>query len=97
MLRGEIHCTLSGAKTLLATIDSTPFCAQVHAINELTGEHIVLAAQSESLLPAQADYHLRLEFPAPARGRYQLQAIAFLLNAGAKIAFRQGPLLRVEL
>jgi len=97
MLRGEIHCALHGAKALLATIDGTPLCAQVHAMNELTGEHILLASQFEALLPAQASYPLQLEFAVPQRGRYQLQVVAFLLNADPKIALRPGPLLRVEL
>lgn len=97
MLRGEIHCALNGARTLLATIDGAPLCVQVHAMNELTGEHILLASQFDSLLPAQANYALQLEFPVPRRGRYQLQTVAFLLNADPKIAWRAGPFLRVEL
>ena len=97
MLRGEIHCALNGARTLLATIDGAPLCVQVHAMNELTGEHILLASQFDSLLPAQANYALQLEFPVPRRGRYQLQTVAFLLNADPKIVWRAGPFLRVEL
>lgn len=97
MLRGEIHCALNGARTLLATIDGAPLCVQVHALNELTGEHLLLASQFDSLLPAQANYALQLEFAVPRRGRYQLQTVAFLLNADPKIVWRTGPFLRVEL
>jgi predicted flap endonuclease-1-like 5' DNA nuclease len=95
LLRSEIHCTLNGAKALAATMEGLPLCVQIHAVNELTGECKLLASQSEFLEPAQADYQMQLEFVAPRHGRYQLQIFAFLVDADPKIAFFQGPVLRV--
>jgi len=94
-LQSEIQCTLSGAKAIIATIDRLLLCAQIHAVDTLTGEHKLLASQYELLLPEQLDYRWQLEFAVPRFGRYQLQVVAFLLNADSKIAFYQGPVLRV--
>lgn len=94
-IQSEIDCNLSGAKANLVTIDRLPLCAQIHAVDQLTGEHHLLASQYELLLPGQLDYRLHLECVAPRVGRYQLQVVAFLFHAEAKIAFYQGPVLRV--
>ncbi len=94
-LQGEIQCKLSGSPAVIAAIDRLLVCAQIHAVDTLTGEHKLLASQYGLLLPDQVDYSWWLEFAAPRLGRYQLQVVVFLLNTDSKIAFYQGPVLRV--
>jgi predicted flap endonuclease-1-like 5' DNA nuclease len=91
-LRSEIDCTLIGAEAMTV---AAPFCAQVHAVDQATGEYKLLVSQVEQLPPGQTDYQVRLEYAVPGLGRYQLLAIAFLLQADSGIALYQGPLLRV--
>ncbi|MCI0698792.1 hypothetical protein L0337_43175 [candidate division KSB1 bacterium] len=94
-LRAEIDCGLTGRKASMATAEQAPLCAQIHAVDKVTGEPKLLASRTERLQANQTNYRLRLEFEAPKTGRYQLQIVAFLLHPIANVAFYQGPSLRV--
>jgi hypothetical protein len=93
-LRGEINCALAGEPAPTATA-SVALCAQIYIINKLTGEPRLMASRLARVLPEQMNYRLLLEFKIPEIGVYQLQAVAFLLQPVAKVAFYQGPPLRV--
>jgi predicted flap endonuclease-1-like 5' DNA nuclease len=94
LLRGEINCVLAGgtAPTAAAYV---ALCAQVYVINKITGEPKLMASRLARLQPGEVNYFLLLEFEIPEIGIYQLQVVAFLLQPVAKVAFHQGPPLRV--
>jgi len=94
-LRSEIDCQVTGAKALSVTTDRVPLCAQIFAIDTTTGEHKMLASQLGHFQPSRTDYRFDIEFEAPPVGRYQLQIVTLLLDVNPKIAFYQGPILRV--
>jgi hypothetical protein len=94
-LRSEINCALTGANTLASRAEEIFICAQIYAVNTATGECTLLVFQSERLQLSRMDYRFWLEFKAPEVGSYQLQVVAFLLHPVAKVAFYQGPPLRV--
>jgi len=94
-LRSEIDCHVAGANALSVTTDGLPLCTQVFAINTTTEEYKMLASQWERFQPSRSDYRFCIEFEAPPVGRYQLKIVTFLLEANPKIAFEQGPILRV--
>ncbi len=93
-LRGEINCVLAG-ETATTAAAYAALCAQVYVINKITGEPKLMASRLARLQPEQMNYSLPLEFEIPAIGIYQLQVVAFLLHPVAKVAFYQGPPLRV--
>ncbi|GEM_PF-4210481 len=94
-LRSEIDCRLTGATVPDMKPDRVALCAQIHTLDTTTGEHKMLASQAKHLQLTESDCHFSIEFEAPKIGRYQLQIVAFLLAANPKIAFYQGPILRV--
>jgi hypothetical protein len=94
-LRSEIDCRLTGATVPDMKSDRVALCAQIHALDTATGEHKMLASQAERLQLTESDCHFSIEFEAPKIGRYELQIVTFLLAANPKIAFYQGPILRV--
>ncbi|MGH7453863.1 MAG: hypothetical protein ACRENG_21105, partial [bacterium] len=93
-LRGEINCVLAG-ETATTAAAYVALCAQVYVINKITGEPKLMASRLARLQPDQMNYSLPLEFEIPEIGVYQLQVVAFLLHPVAKVAFYQGPPLRV--
>jgi len=94
MLRSEIDCRVVGAKTL-GPADRVALCAQILAVDTATGEYRMLASQLERFYPDRSDYRLYIDFSLPQVGRYQLKVVTFLLEVNSKIAFHQGPMLRV--
>jgi len=94
-LRSEIDCRLTGAEALSATTARMALCAQIHALDTVTGEYKMLASRLERLQLPRADYRFDIEFETPKIGCYQLQIVTFLLEVNPKIAFYQGPILRV--
>jgi predicted flap endonuclease-1-like 5' DNA nuclease len=95
LLRGEINCVLSGKMAPPPAVAYIALCAQVYVINKSTGEPKLMASHLARVQPGEMNYFLLLEFEIPAIGVYQLQAVAFLLQPVAKVAFYQGPPLRV--
>jgi len=95
ILRGEITCVVSGETTPPPAVVYVALCAQVYVINKITGEPKLMASRLTRLQPGEMNYFLLLEFEIPAIGVYQLQVVAFLLHPVAKVAFYQGPPLRV--
>jgi predicted flap endonuclease-1-like 5' DNA nuclease len=94
-LRSEMSCELAGPNGPASTIDEIFLCAQIYAVDTANGRCALLDFQSERLQPLRTDYRLRLEFKVPDAGNYRLHLVAFLLHPVAKVAFYQGPLLRV--
>ena len=94
-LRCEMQCELTGPHAVGRTLEQDHLCTQIHAIDMLTGTHLLLASQSQRLRVDQTDYSATLECKTPEAGRYQSFVIAFLLQSNPPIAFYQGPALRV--
>ena len=94
-LRSEIECRVASAKALKVTAEPIALCAQILAVDTATDEHKLLVLQVERFQPTRTDYHFEVEFESPKIGRYQLQVVAFSLEVNPKIAFYQGPILRV--
>ena len=94
-LRVEIRCELAGIKIQALLAGEIFLCAQIHAVDTVTGECKLLASTAERLQSEQTTFDLLLAFEAPKLGSYQLHAIAFLLHPEPKIALYQGPRLRV--
>ncbi|MDZ7343248.1 MAG: hypothetical protein ONA90_01915, partial [candidate division KSB1 bacterium] len=90
-----ISCELLGAEGVENLAEPIYLNAQIHTTNTATGEHALLAATAKQIQPGRTGYRLELEFRVPSTGRYQLQIVAFLLQAEARIAYHQGPFLRV--
>jgi len=94
LLRSEIDYKMMSAEAMTVA-KRTTLCTQVHAIDMATGEHKLLASRAERLQPRRTDYHARLEFAVPSIGRYRLDVVVFLPQPEPKIAFYEGPFLRV--
>lgn len=95
LLRGEINCVLAGETAPPPAAAYAALCAQVYVINKSTGEPKLMASRLARLQSGEMNYFLPLEFEIPEIGVYQLQVVAFLLHPVAKVAFYQGPPLRV--
>ena len=95
ILKSEVMFALDGKKSDALLNEGTPFCVQIHALEESTDHTQILASATTSLTADKLDYNIQLDCKLPEIGNYQLKIVVFSLNPASMIDFREGPTLRI--
>ncbi len=95
ILKSDVTLALNGKKSVALLNAKTPFCVQIHALEESTDHTQILASYTTSLEADKLDYDVRLNCRIPQLGNYQLKIVVFSLNPVSMIDFREGPTLRI--
>ncbi|TDI72595.1 MAG: hypothetical protein E2O87_06760 [Bacteroidetes bacterium] len=95
ILKSEVTFALDVKKSDALLNERTPFCVQIHALEESTDHAQILASGTTSLTADKLDYNIQLDCKLPKIGNYQLKIVLFSLNPASMIDFREGPTLRI--
>ena len=95
ILKSDVTLALDGKKSVALLNAKTPFCVQIHALEESTDHTQILASYTTSLEADKLDYDIGLNCRIPQLGNYQLKIVVFSLNPASMIDFREGPTLRI--
>ncbi len=94
-LLSTVHCNLSETSVESLTEDSQSLCIQIHVLDNESHQAELFLSKSMLLNKHQTDYSIDFEVELIKAGYYRLQVIAFVITPKPKIAFYQGPWVRV--